>query len=112
MPTTMPTRTVSTVSRISRGTAVPRPSPKTQEERPKLLQFKYPGKGAATRSPLLPGGGALAFLMADPASGRCWLFYYPSLTSLLVLLRPVDKPNFNILDPQGPVPRKHSASGD
>ena len=44
--------------------------------------------------------------MADPASGRCWLFYYPSLTSLLVLLRPVDKPNFNILDPQGPVPRK------
>ena len=91
--------------RISRGTAVPRPSPKTQEERPKLLQFKYPGKGAATRSPLLPGGG-LAFLMADPASGRCWLFYCPSLTSLLVLLRPVDKPNFNILDPQGPVPRK------
>ena len=84
----------------------PRPSPKTQEERPKLLQFKYPGKGAATRSPLLPGGGALAFLIADPASGRCWLFYYPSLTSLLVLLRPVDKPNFNILDPQGPVPRK------
>ena len=45
-------------------------------------------------------------MMADPASGRCWLFYYPSLTSLLVLLRPVDKPNFNILDPQGPVPRK------
>ena len=45
-------------------------------------------------------------VMADPASGRCWLFYYPSLTSLLVLLRPVDKPNFNILDPQGPVPRK------
>ena len=44
--------------------------------------------------------------MADPASGRCWLFYYPSLTSLLVLLRPVGKPNFNILDPQGPVPRK------
>ena len=42
-------------------------------------------------------------MMADPASGRCWLFYYPSLTSLLVLLRPVDKPNFNILDPQGPV---------
>ena len=48
--------------------------------------------------------------MADPASGRCWLFYYPSLTSLLVLLRPVDKPNFNILDPQGPVPRKSRAS--
>ena len=24
----------------------------------------------------------------------------------LVLMRPVDKPNFNILDPQGPVPRK------
>ena len=46
-------------------------------------------------------------MMADPASGRCWLFYYPSLTSLLVLLRPVDKPNFNILDPQGPVPRKY-----
>ena len=46
--------------------------------------------------------------MADPASGRCWLFYYPSLTSLLVLLRPVGKPNFNILDPQGPVPRKTS----
>ena len=45
-------------------------------------------------------------MMADPASGRCWLFYYPSLTSLLVLLRPVGKPNFNILDPQGPVPRK------
>ena len=45
-------------------------------------------------------------MIADPASGRCWLFYYPSLTSLLVLLRPVDKPNFNILDPQGPVPRK------
>ena len=49
--------------------------------------------------------------MADPASGRCWLFYYPSLTSLLVLLRPVGKPNFNILDPQGPVPRKAVASG-
>ena len=48
--------------------------------------------------------------MADPASGRCWLFYYPSLTSLLVLLRPVDKPNFNILDPQGPVPRKWLAA--
>ena len=47
-------------------------------------------------------------MMADPASGRCWLFYYPSLTSLLVLLRPVDKPNFNILDPQGPVPRKNN----
>ena len=45
-------------------------------------------------------------MMADPASGRCWLFYCPSLTSLLVLLRPVGKPNFNILDPQGPVPRK------
>ena len=51
-------------------------------------------------------------MMADPASGRCWLFYYPSLTSLLVLLRPVDKPNFNILDPQGPVPRKLLASVD
>ena len=50
-------------------------------------------------------------MMADPASGRCWLFYCPSLTSLLVLLRPVDKPNFNILDPQGPVPRKKRASG-
>ena len=48
-------------------------------------------------------------MMADPASGRCWLFYCPSLTSLLVLLRPVDKPNFNILDPQGPVPRKYLA---
>ena len=43
-------------------------------------------------------------MMADPASGRCWLFYGPSLTSLLVLMRPVDKPHFNILDPQGPVP--------
>ena len=48
-------------------------------------------------------------MMADPASGRCWLCYCPSLTSLLVLMRPVDKPNFNILDPQGPVPRKYEA---
>ena len=48
-------------------------------------------------------------MMADPASGRCWLFYCPSLTSLLVLLRPVDKPNFNILDPQGPSRVKYLA---
>ena len=42
-----------------------------------------------------------------PASGRCQqLFYCPSLTSLLVLIRPVNKPHSNILDPQGPVPRK------
>ena len=57
-----------------------------------------------------PRAARRSFLMADPASGRCWLFYYPSLTSLLVLLRPVDKPNFNILDPQGPVPRKLGTS--
>ena len=38
-----------------------------------------------------------------PASGRCQqLFYCPSLTSLLVLIRPVNKPHSNILDPQGP----------
>ena len=47
-----------------------------------------------------------------PASGRCQqLFYCPSLTSPLVLMRPVNKPHSNILDPQGPVPRKGGASG-
>ena len=35
------------------------------------------------------------------------LFYiFPSLVPLLILIRPGNKPHSNILDPQGPVPRK------
>ena len=70
------------------------------EERPKLLKINYPRGGRRHAVPA-PPGGALALMMADAASGRCQqLFYCPSLTSLLVLIRPVSKPHSNILDPQ------------
>ena len=98
------------LSRESQGA----PPSRAQVQRPKKKDLSYCSLNIRGRAPphgpRSSRGGALAFLMADPASGRCWLFYYPSLTSLLVLLRPVDKPNFNILDPQGPVPRKLLAS--
>jgi hypothetical protein len=51
-----------------------------------------------------PPGGPLALDDGGRglASGRCqqFFYYFPSLTSLLILIRPGKKPHSNILDPQ------------
>ena len=90
---------------------------------------RRPGNYECFRLPRLPHSLAISLPSLSAASSRAevqtaghhyqWVlrsFVCPraaraclvrgNLTSLLVLLRPVDKPNFNILDPQGPVPRK------
>ena len=104
-------RAVHTLRCLYRGSEGAPPS-RAQVQRPKKKDLSYfrltSGEGRRHAVPAPPGGAAcLRDGGRGPASGRCQqLFYCPSLTSLLVLMRPVNKPHSNILDPQGHVPRK------
>ena len=86
-------RAVHTLRCLYRGSEGAPPS-RAQVQRPKKKDLSYCSLNIRGRAP--PRGprssrGA-ACLHDGAASGRCWLFYCPALTSLLVLMRPVDKP--------------------